>query len=73
MIVIIVQVGAMKIYVTTAEVLKKMKDKMKFSLSQKLIVFWIPPPPALPFVYDQTQVLVLCIPCLTDNSIAYDF
>ncbi len=64
----------MKIYVTTVEALKKMKDKMKFSLPQKLIVFWIPPPP--PFVYDQTQggwVLVLCFPCLTDNSIAYDF
>jgi hypothetical protein len=43
----------MKIYVTKGEALEKMKDKMKFSLPQKLIVFWIPPPP--PFVYDQTQ------------------
>ncbi len=41
-IIIVVQVGAMKKYATTVEAWRrsrKMKDKMKFSLPQKLIVF----------------------------------
>jgi hypothetical protein len=56
----------------SGEVLKKMKDKMKFSLSQKLIVFWIPPWPSS-LCMTKLRVLVLCFPCLTDNSICLWF
>jgi hypothetical protein len=45
-IIIVVQVGAVKIYVVAAlEVLKKNERKMKLNLPQKSIVFWVSTPP----------------------------
>ncbi len=44
LIIVIVQVGAVKIYVAAVEALRKRKDRMKLSLPPKFMVFWVSAP-----------------------------
>jgi hypothetical protein len=44
LIIVVVQLGAVKIYVIAVEAPRKRGDRMKLSLAVKLMVFWVSSP-----------------------------
>ncbi len=82
--IVIVQLGAVKIYVASSKQWRrsgKRKDRMKFSLPPKSMVFWVSSPPLsanvlflqvlflnLTLCMTKLRVLVLCFSYFTDNS-----